>query len=217
MVNFKELYKYCSNILYERQKNKENKLFNEIIKNIDIKIKNGLIDNKNNIILDENKFNSNILNILKRLNTYVKPFKIIYRKKYIHEKTVFEKLFNDKQYILLISWKENYNNILYKNLYNLIKKYKKKQYIIKKTTINLNNNLNINLNNNLNINLNNNFYKLIINYKNLQKTKIKKQILLNQKLYKLFKKYKEYLIYNIFTTPRSVLSDSSDSFENLNI
>ena len=102
-----------------------------------------------------------------------------------------------------------FNNILYKNLYNLIQKYKKKQYIIKKTTINLNNNLNINLNNN--------FYKLIINYKNLQKTKIKKQILLNQKLYKLFKKYKEYLIYNIFTTPRSVLSDSSDSFENLNI
>jgi hypothetical protein len=121
--NFDELYKYCSTILNEKKRQTQNELFTNFIQDLDNKIKESLIDNKNSIILHQSIFNHNILNILYRLKLYVSPFRIIYRKKRYCEMTILEKICNDNLYLLTIDWKTKYN--CYEKFYNLIIKYKK--------------------------------------------------------------------------------------------
>lgn len=121
--NFNKLYKYCDTTLKNNKFTIETKLFLSLIKNIDDKIKDGLNDNKNCVVLYENVFNPNILNLLDRLNLYVKPFRIIYRKKRYCEMTILEKISNDNLYLLIIDWKTKYKIILLKKFYDLIIKY----------------------------------------------------------------------------------------------
>lgn len=147
-INFKELFDYCSKILLEKKYNIENKLINDLTKNLKNKIKDALIDNKTNIIIYDDIYNPNIFNILNKLKNNLYPFNIIYRKKTFSENTFFDNLFNNELYILIIDWSNYYSYNKENKLVNLFNKYIEYKY--KKIYINTNfYSINNNIDNNI--------------------------------------------------------------------
>ena len=121
--NYINLFNYCSRHLINKENTENIHMFNKITKNLEKKIKNSLIDNKNFIILYDGEYNKTINNILSKLIKHVYPFRITYRKKTYKEMSVIDILLDSTPYILIIDW-INYHKIsLELKLYTLMKKY----------------------------------------------------------------------------------------------
>jgi len=121
MTDYYKLFDYCkktteqNNIKKERaKKNKESRqkkyLFKIITESAYNIIKDSVNDGKDYAIIYDNDYNKLIEELLDSLIHHFKPFNVIYKKKNLVERGLFEVLKDESNYILIIDWNIINNN-----------------------------------------------------------------------------------------------------------
>ena len=146
MLDYYKLFDYCkkisqdNNLKKERhRKNKESKqkkqLFKVITENAYNIIKSSAEDGKDYAIIYDSEHDKLIEELLDLLIVHFKPFNVIYKKKDIIDRGIFEVLKDESNYILIVDW----NTIEFKsNNYDECTKQNTNNYIINKSNDNTN-------------------------------------------------------------------------------
>ena len=115
MTNNYKLYDYCilntrisfnkkqNSLLNKRAKLKQ-ELFNKLI-NVDIcELKERAVLGHNSMVLYDDDYNELINELLESLSDHFKPFNVLYIKKNISSRGLFEVLKDESNYMLIIDW-----------------------------------------------------------------------------------------------------------------
>ena len=143
MLDYYKLFDYCKKISEDKnlkkernRKNKESKqkkqLFKIITENAYNIIKSSAEEGKDYAIIYDSEYDKLIEELLDLLIVHFKPFNVIYKKKNIIDRGIFEVLKDESNYILIVDWnttefksnnydectKENTNNDIINNKLN---------------------------------------------------------------------------------------------------
>tara|TARA_Y100000768_G_scaffold377716_1_gene351270 strand:- start:2251 stop:2772 length:522 start_codon:yes stop_codon:yes gene_type:complete len=115
MTDYYKLYDYCilntrisfnkkqNSLLNKRAKLKQ-ELFNKLI-NVDIcELKERAVLGHNSMVLYDDDYNELINELLESLSDHFKPFNVLYIKKNISSRGLFEVLKDESNYMLIIDW-----------------------------------------------------------------------------------------------------------------
>jgi hypothetical protein len=115
MLDYYKLFDYCKKISEDKnlkkerhKKNRESKqkkqLFRIIIENAYNNIKTSADEGKDCAVIYDSEYNKLIDELLDSLTINFKPFNVIYKKKNIIDRGIFEVLKDESNYILIIDW-----------------------------------------------------------------------------------------------------------------
>ena len=118
MLDYYKLFDYCKKISEDKnlkkerhRKNKESKqkkqLFKLIIENAYNNIKSCAENGKDYAIIYDSEYDKLIEELLDLLIVHFKPFNVIYKKKDIIDRGIFEVLKDESNYILIVDWNTN--------------------------------------------------------------------------------------------------------------
>lgn len=126
---FKECQKNTEIIKFKKERelrNKKirlkNKLFNDILCNVNKSILNRSKEGYESAIIFDDEYNEILVEYLNELREIVKPFKLIYKIKTFDMKSLFEIIVDDTNYVLIIDWSQSKTDRLKKKWVNFSKK-----------------------------------------------------------------------------------------------